>query len=97
MEHVSTSDKVFRGFLSDFDWKLKVGFKFAKKIQFYIILSVLQVILESNQASKLNVPLTELQLTTEKGVVMLEINGTELDNLINSIKTALNNIQTNSQ
>ena len=97
MERVSTSGQVFRGFLSDFDWKLKVGFKFDTKKINLVIYYLLQVVLESNHVSKLNVPLTELRLTTEKGVLMLEINGTELDNLINSIKIALNSIQTNSQ
>ena len=97
MERVSTSGQVFRGFLSDFDWKLKVGFKFDTKKINLVIYYLLQVVLESNHVSKLNVPSTELRLTTEKGVLMLEINGTELDNLINSIKIALNSIQTNSQ
>ena len=56
MERVSTSGQVFRGFLSDFDWKLKVGFKFDTKKINLVIYYLLQVVLESNHVSKLNVP-----------------------------------------
>jgi len=49
----------------------------------------LKVVLESNRASEINTPTVELQLFTESDSHIMELNHTNLSNVIAKLKNAL--------